>query len=363
MIFQQNNRKINIYVGLSLGLVLLIGGCAPDPEVWLDPVPSVTPTGYSSPSQFFSVYFSAPANDDFTGGPDQILADTLDNARFQIDAALYDLNLWTIRNALLRAHQRGVLVRVVVEEDAMIRREIQDLIIAGIKVVPDQSKGLMHNKFLIIDHSEVWTGSMNLTINGAYRHLNNLVRIRSSLVAENYTTEFEEMFLEGFFGELILNNTPHPVLTVDGIKMETYFSPDDLTAERITALVLDAERSVDFMFYAFTSDAIADALILQADRGVSIRGVLDAYQEKSGLGSEYTRLRDHDLDVRLDGHQDKMHHKVIILDERIVITGSYNLTRSAETINDENTLVIHSEEIAEVYLREFDWIFSEGKIR
>ena len=171
------------------------------------------------------------------------------------------------------------------------------------------------------------------------------------------------MFLEGFFGELILDNTPHPVLTVDSIKMETYFSPDDLTAERILALVLEAERSIDFLFYAFTSDAIADALILQGDRGVRIRGVMDAYQEQAGLGSEYTRLLEHDLDVRLDGHPEKMHHKVIILDERIVITGSYNLTHSAETINDENTLVIHSEEIAEIYLREFDWIFNAGKVQ
>jgi phosphatidylserine/phosphatidylglycerophosphate/cardiolipin synthase-like enzyme len=153
------------------------------------------------------------------------------------------------------------------------------------------------------------------------------------------------------------------VLTIDSIKMETYFSPDDLTAERILALVLEAERSIDFLFYAFTSDPIADALIFQGDRGIRIRGVLDSSQERTGLGSEYTRLRDHDLDVRLDGHQEKMHHKVIILDERIVITGSYNLTHSAETINDENTLVIHSEEIAEIYLREFEWIFNAGKVR
>lgn len=363
MVFRKKNWVIKKYTGLSFCLVLLMGSCALEPEVWLDPVPSVSPAGYSSPSQLFSVYFTAPANDDFTGGPDRILADSLDEARFQIDTALYDLNLWTIRNALLRAHERGVQVRVVVEEDSINRPEIQDLISAGIRVVPDQSEGLMHNKFLIIDQSEVWTGSMNMTINGAYRHLNNLVRIRSSLVAENYTAEFEEMFLEGFFGDLILDNTPHPVLTIDSIKMETYFSPDDLTAERILALVLEAERSIDFLFYAFTSDPIADALIFQGDRGIRIRGVLDSSQERTGLGSEYTRLRDHDLDVRLDGHQEKMHHKVIILDERIVITGSYNLTHSAETINDENTLVIHSEEIAEIYLREFEWIFNAGKVR
>lgn len=127
-------------------------------------------------------------------------------------------------------------------------------------------------------------------------------------------------------------------------------------------MLLEAERSIDFLFYAFTADEAADALIQQAGQGVKIRGVFDTYQERTGLGSEFERLQDNNLDVRLDGHPEKMHHKVIILDERIVITGSYNLTRSAETVNDENTLVIYSEDIAEAYLNEFEWIYNEGRI-
>ncbi|MCJ7716388.1 MAG: phospholipase D-like domain-containing protein [Anaerolineales bacterium] len=354
----KNNRYL--VRGLIFCLIIL-SACGPEPVSWLDPVPSTTPARFSSPNQLLSVYFTAIANDNFRGGPDRLLADSLDDARYQIDAALYDLNLWTIRNAMIRAHERGVIVRVVVEEDSLDRPEIQELIDAGIPIVSDQAEGLMHNKFIVIDQSEVWTGSMNMTVNGAYRHLNNLVRIRSTLVAENYTSEFEEMFLDGFFGEIILDNTPHPVISIDNIQMETYFSPDDSTAERIIELILEADQSIDFMFYSFTSDAIADALIYQASQGIIIRGVMDAYQERSGLGSEYEKLRDQNLEVFLDRYSEKMHHKVIILDNRIVVTGSYNLTRSAETINDENTLVIHSEEVAEIYLNEFEWIFSDAK--
>lgn len=65
----------------------------------------------------------------------------------------------------------------------------------------------------------------------------------------------------------------------------------------------------------------------------------------------------------LDGHPEKMHHKVIVLDGEIVVTGSYNLTRSAEIRNDENTLVIHDRDVAEIFLAEFEWIFQDGKIR
>jgi len=344
-------------------LTLVLVGCGPEPTTWLEPLPNPTPAGYTSSNQIINLYFTAPANDEYRGGPDQFIVEAIDQARSQVDAALYDLNLWSIRNAFIRAHKRGLLVRLVLEEDSLDRPEIQELISAGIPVVADGPEGLMHNKFMVIDHMEVWTGSMNFTLNGAYRHLNNLVHIRSSRLAENFTEEFEEMYLDGFFGEVSLENTPHPVLEIDGIRIETYFSPDDSTAERLIHLILEAEDSIDFLYYAFTSDGIADALIYQANQGIQVRGVVDSYQESAGLGGEYKRLRDQGLDVLLDGHPEKMHHKVIIIDGEIVVTGSYNLTRSAEIKNDENTLVIHDRDIAEIFLAEFEWIFQDGKIR
>ena len=353
------NHKILKWISLILLTVLLVG-CKPEEINWLDPLPDPTTSGYTSSDQNINIYFTAPANDDFRGGPDQYLVEALDEARTGIDAALYDLNLWSIRNALIRAHERGVAVRIVMEGDSRDRQEVQELIEVGIPIVFDNSDSLMHNKFFVIDGSEVWTGSMNMTINGAYRHLNNLVRVRSALLAENYSSEFEEMFLDDFFGEISLENTPHPDLTIDGIRIETYFSPDDSPAARIMKLVLEAEESIDFLYYSFTSDGIGDALLFQDTQGVQVRGVMDAYQERAGLGGEYQRLNEYGLDVHLDVHPEKLHHKVIIIDNRIVITGSYNMTRSAEIRNDENILIIHNETIAGIYQGEFSWIYEEA---
>ena len=357
--FMRSTQHQAIFI-LIVILSLSLFGCRPEPPGWLEPLPTPTQSGYTVPDQLYSIYFTAPANDDFKGGPDRFLADALDLARSQIDAALYDLNLWSIRNALIRAHQRGVQTRLVVESDSLDRPEIQELISAGIPIVPDEGEGLMHNKFIIIDGAEVWTGSMNLTVNGAYRHLNNLVRLRSTRVAENYTAEFEEMFLEGYFGENILENTIHPDLTINDIRLETYFSPDDDTEERLIELILSAQESIDFLYYSFTSDDVAGAILAQADQGILVRGVLDDYQEGTGLGGEYQRLVSQGLDVYLDAHPEKMHHKVIIIDQSIVVTGSYNLTRSADVKNDENTLIIHDRSCAEVFLAEFEWIFEDA---
>ncbi len=99
------------------------------------------------------------------------------------------------------------------------------------------------------------------------------------------------MYLDGFFGEITLENTPHPVLEINGIQIETYFSPDDSTAERLINLILEAEKTIEFLYYSFTSDGIADALIYQANQGVQVRGVLDAYQDSAGLGGEYQTFR------------------------------------------------------------------------
>ena len=94
---------------------------------------------------------------------------------------MYDLNLWSIRDALLAAHRRGVTVQVVAESDNLDRDEFQELIAAGIPIIGDRSEALMHNKFVIIDRHEVWTGSMNFTLNGAYHNDNNFKKIFSPL--------------------------------------------------------------------------------------------------------------------------------------------------------------------------------------
>ena len=73
-----------------MSLVLLLGsGCTPEPEVWLDPVSSPTPSEYTSPSTIFSVYFTAVSSEGYQGGPDQALVASLDNARFQIDGVFF----------------------------------------------------------------------------------------------------------------------------------------------------------------------------------------------------------------------------------------------------------------------------------
>ena len=88
---------------------------------------------------------------------------------------------------------------------------------------------------------------------------------------------------------------------------------------------------------------------------------MDADQIKFNIGTEFDVFMRDELNVLLDGNSGQMHHKAIIIDEKIVITGSYNFTRSAATRNDESVVIIYDEDIAGFYLQEFQRVFGGAR--
>jgi len=311
---------------------------------------------------WYAAYFTNPqfgAEANHSGGPDEVLAAAIDAADQSVDLAVYELDLWSVRDALVRAQSRGVTVRVVTESDNLGQAEIQSLAAAGIQLRGDERDPLMHNKFVVIDGAEVWTGSMNLTAGSAYRSNNNLLWVRSTWLAEQYRREFEEMYLLDRFGALSLPTLSIPASLVEGVQVEVRFSPDDRVAERIVELIRGAQHNIQIMAYNLTLDEISEAILDRALSGVVVQGVFDEGQAKN-QGSDVARLAQAGLDIWLDGSPGLMHHKVIIVDGELLITGSYNFSRSAEERNDENVLFIFSPELADQYRLEFERVLAEA---
>ena len=77
--------------------------------------------------------------------------------------------------------------------------------------------------------------------------------------------------------------------------------------------------------------------------------------------ADFNRLKQSGVDVLEDGNCYILHHKVIIIDERTVITGSYNFTGSAERDNDENLVIIDDPTLARVYLDEFQRVYAQAQ--
>ena len=336
-----------------------------DVELPADPpgLPVLVPTRTSRPpsgaeGDGVTAYFSDPLNGQPGQGPEMALVAAINAAAQSVDVAVYNISLDTVADALINAHRRGVRVRMVMESEAMERRVPENLASAGISIVGDQREGLMHNKFTIIDNREVWTGSMNYTSTSAYNDFNNLVRVRSAEVVENYRANFEEMFAQKRFGVDKRPNTPYPQTSAGGIPIEVYFSPDDGPAEHVVEELRAARKSIDFLAYSFTRDDFAGAMLAQASGGVRVRGVFDLSQFESNQGGEYEALRRARLDVRLDNIPGLMHHKVIIIDGKTVITGSYNFSANAERTNDENLIIIRDPKLAQQFLAHFEQVYS-----
>jgi phosphatidylserine/phosphatidylglycerophosphate/cardiolipin synthase-like enzyme len=319
---------------------------------------AILPTSSVSSSSI-TVFFSKPGDlvdNNYKGGPEEHLVSAINHASSSIDMAIYELSLDNITESLLAAQQRNVHVRVFTDSDHLHWDAFTKLKLAGIEVKGDERSALMHNKFTIIDNKEVWTGSMNLTYYGAYRHNENLIQVSSTQVALNYTEEFSQLWA-GVHNQA---NAADNYLMVGSTPVDIHFSPDDDFREtRLLPLLQQATQSVHLMAFSFTSNDIAAELLRLKAGGVEVKVVLDKGQSGQ-RSSQYDDLLAQDVDIRRDGNPYKLHHKVIIIDQRYVVTGSYNFSQNAESRNDENSVVIDDITIADQFEVEFDKVYQQG---
>ena len=94
--------------------------------------------------------------------------------------------------------------------------------------------------------------------------------------------------------------------------------------------------------------------------GVEIQGIFEKDQLDSS-GNDYPAFLKSGYDVHLDTNTGLMHHKVIIIDGEVVVTGSYNFTQSADEKNDENLLIIHDPQVAALFEQEFKVIYDQAQ--
>jgi phosphatidylserine/phosphatidylglycerophosphate/cardiolipin synthase-like enzyme len=124
-----------------------------------------------------------------------------------------------------------------------------------------------------------------------------------------------------------------------------YFTPPANAAAAIVKAIDASEREVLVQAYGFTHNAIAQALVRAHARGVKVRVLLD---KKSQTSNRFVIgvLQDADIAVRQDGKHAIAHNKVMVIDQEVVITGSFNFTNSAATRNAENFLILKSPDLA-----------------
>jgi hypothetical protein len=217
--------------------------------------------------------------------------------------------------------------------------------------IPRNTSGLMHNKFCVLDGEKIFSGSHNPTIN---ENKDNILVIDSKYLAENYDGEFTNLE-SGLLGAE-KKKAKYPRIIFNGYELDNYFCPQDSCQKHILDELKTANSSVYFLTYTFTDKEIAKVLADKKAAGLDVRGVIEGYQGRTYW--VYPALAAGGVPVVLDNEKTLQHNKVFIIDNSTVITGSFNPTRSADTVNDENVIILRQPGIVDEYIEEFNYLYA-----
>jgi len=326
------------------------------------------------------IFFNRAVDNSFSTGVDAIykpgaeiigeIVSYIDNAQTSVDMCVYNINNLSIVVALNAAITRGVIVRYIANSGTLNSALDGSIVPIEFPNLKLNGSALMHNKFMIVDQdsendSWVMSGSMNLTSNNISDDFNNILFIQDQALAKSYTLEFNEMWggdgpSPSIFtvkvGDQKADNTPHNFI-IGGDLVESYFSPSDNTTNAIAGSLLTADNDIQFAVLSFTMNDMRDALIDRNNNGVAVRGLIESIND---LGGDFDALVAAGVNVKAHPETYDIHHKYAIVDandpssDPQVVTGSHNWSAGAESSNDENTLIIHSPIVANIFLQEFE---------
>ena len=280
------------------------------------------------------------------------------------------------------------------ESDALLI--LQQGQIAWIDDTEDGSKGsgLMHHKFVVIDGERVITGSANFTNSGIHGdagatktrgNVNHLISIQNLALANIFKEEFDQMWGDGPGGSndsrFGRNKRAQPLQTIKAgsVNISVLFPPHAKThpghgLDLIENQIGRAKKTIDLALFVFSAQQLTNKLAERVTAGVNLRLLADpGFASRSfsevldllglALPDRFCKLEagNQPLTKPLEGigtprlaRGDKLHHKFAVIDNKTVITGSFNWSPAAAHTNDETLLVIESPQLAAHFTQEMD---------
>jgi phosphatidylserine/phosphatidylglycerophosphate/cardiolipin synthase-like enzyme len=329
------------------------------------------------------------AADDLEG----VIVDFIGGARSSLDIAVQELDSQPIAQAILDARWRGVSVNLFLEQDyqrtplrskkgvplapktkagetpgdalrrvqwgdddtdlAANRRILAALLRSDVEVKGDFNPKIFHQKFALRDYRggkatkpgrpALLTGSANFTLTDTHRNLNHVFVFNSARVCREYEREFAQLRL-GRFGREIHGDVPK-LFDLSGVPAKVLFAPEHTPELEIMKQMLKGTKEVFFAIFTFAgSSGIDDTMVALARSGMQICGVVDRGQAAHGWAAPKTMKHDNIslFQPRRASGVRKLHHKLMVIDERVVVAGSFNYTEPANDYNDENIFVLGS---------------------
>lgn len=332
--------------------------------------------------------FAGPVELGASDNLEEVIIQFINGARETLYIAVQELDSEPIAQAVIDARWRGVHVEMILEQDYLARDKIphatpkhgeapeeaikrvqweeyrrpktaitnRDILSAllrnAIDVKADYNPKIFHQKFIIRDYrgtnrstSATLTGSTNFTFTGTHKNYNHIVIFHDYRICKAYLMEFQEI-RSGNFGSLNLRENEIPrSYNLNGVPVRILFAPDDSPELEIVKQMLKCSRRLDFSIFTFASSSgIDDAMAILRAAGREIRGVFDPVQGKRDWAATHWL---HNAGIRVfiprkEPGFGKLHHKLMVIDDDIIVGGSFNYTEPANDYNDENIFVVGS---------------------
>lgn len=282
-------------------------------------------------SDFPAQLYSNQTQDDLRS----IFSKAMDEAKKSITLVIYGLSDPKIISTLRQKAEAGIDVMVVYDHEAskFAGKKLGE----RVKVIKRESKGLMHQKILIIDNIQTWIGSANMTAESLKMHGNLVLALHSPHVAELALAKVKQMASK--VQDVVFL---HQSFLLGNQKMELWYLPDDHSAvDRLLKIINEAKKTIRIAMFTWSREDLAQAVIAAHKRGVDVQVVLDQYCGKGASARVAKMLAHAHIPVFFNKGNALLHHKMLYVDSKLLVNGSANWTKAAFTKNDDCFIVLH----------------------
>jgi cardiolipin synthase A/B len=254
-------------------------------------------------------------------------------AKKSVDLMIYGLKDAKIIQALNDASKK-VKVKVIYDADAS--KGVEELLARKIVKIPRNSTGLMHLKILILDGHDVWLGSANMVRESLKNHANLVTHIDHPEFSKAVVSKCQQLCSGSYEKPL-----PPQTFKIKKQAIELRFMPDDQTAvDKLKGLIDSSQKTVQVAMYTFTRKDLAECLGKAHSRGVKVEVVIDKGTAKNTSKKIAAYFKRKKIPLFLSDKGGLMHHKFVLIDDKILAHGSANWTANAFKQNDDYIMII-----------------------
>lgn len=248
----------------------------------------------------------------------------LKSARESIFLSIYGISDPQILRLLCKKSKENVAIKVEYDPSASVN--LKKILPSSIKSSAMKTKGLMHRKIAVLDHSQIFLGSANMTTTSLRHHANLVLGLYSPPLASYLENPSASSFL-------------FEIGTQTG---ELFLLPDPKNQglERLIQEINLAKEKINIAMFTLTHPALANALIRAKNRGIDVRIAVDYYTAMGASKKALAAMGKEGVNIYLSQGRELLHHKWAIIDNKTLIMGSANWTKAAFSKNHDFLLFL-----------------------